>query len=173
LLAAFEELDWRRIDVTAIVGCSGLATIYESQQREYREWLRSQEYDIVSVDCRGGLGRVVPELGRLFNWESQFGYSLAPENCNLDALRDGFDFQIAPGGGVVFELVRADVAWREDSQWVLGLLAIAQEHSRAQLARGRRFFTLLVIPEGSAIEGATVQPITIPVAFRGDRLPDM
>jgi hypothetical protein len=36
---------------------------------------------------------------------------------------------------------------------MLGMLSIAQEQSRWQSALGRRFFTLLVLPEGSPLKG--------------------
>jgi len=37
-LAAFDELDWRRIDVWAIAGSDGLASILEQARPFYRNW---------------------------------------------------------------------------------------------------------------------------------------
>jgi hypothetical protein len=108
---------------------------------------------IDSLDCRPGLVEAVPALGRILGWQQQFGYSLGQSNRNLDALRDRFEFDVPEGGGRVLELVRADLAWREGPGWLLGLLSIAQEHSRRQLALGRRFFAPLVIPEDIPLEG--------------------
>jgi hypothetical protein len=111
------------------------------------------------------LAEAIPELGRTLGWEEQFGYALGPDSRNLDALRDGFAFDIPEGGGRVFEIVRADLAWREDSRWLLGLLSIAQEQSRWQLALGRRFFALLVIPEESPLVGTVIEEISVPGVF--------
>jgi hypothetical protein len=164
-VAAFADLDWRRIDVRAIVSFGGIATIDEPRSAACRAWLQRHEYRIETLDCRPGLDAAIPVLGRLFRWEEQFGYALTGSTRNLDALRDGFEFEIPENGGCVFELLGADRAFEEDSGWLLGLLAIAQEHSRAQLALGRRFFALLVIVENSPLIGAVIDKATVPVPF--------
>jgi len=164
-LAAFDELDWRRIDVWAIAGSAGLATILEQARPFYRNWLECNGYAIDSLDCRQGLRKAVPELGRILRWEEQFGYSLGADSRNLDALRDGFEFEIPVGGGHVLEILGADLAWQEDSRWTLGMLSIAQEQSLRQLSLGRRFFTLLVLPERSPLIGAEIEKIIVPLPF--------
>jgi hypothetical protein len=164
-VAAFVDLEWGRIDVGAIVTEGGLATIDERRHPACRAWLLRQGYEIDTVDCRPGLAVAVPALGRLLGWEEQFGYALRPESRNLDALRDGFEFAIPEGGGRVFEILRADLAWQEDPRWLCGLLSIAQEHSRQQLALGRRFFALLVVPEGSPFIGAVIEEIRVPAPY--------
>ena len=63
---------------------------------------------------------------------------------NLDALRDGFEFDLKPGQGHVLELLNAEVAHREDPRWFAGLLAIAHGYSRWQLALGAPFFAMLL-----------------------------
>jgi hypothetical protein len=164
-VAAFTDLDWTRFDTHAIVSFGGLATVDEARHPACRRWLAAQGYGIDTVDCRPGLSAVVPELGRLFAWEQQFGYVLGPGGVNLDALNDGFWFDIPEGGGRVFELIRPDIACQEDPRWLCGLLSIAASHSRHQLALGRRFFTLLVVPEGSTLIGAVVDQLTVPGPF--------
>jgi hypothetical protein len=164
-VAAFTDLDWRRIDVCAIVIAGGIATIDERRHPACRKWLQRHGYEIDTFDCRPGLAVAVPELGRLLCWQQQFGYSLGPDSRNLDALRDGFEFDIPEGGGRVFEIIRADLAWREDSHWLCGLLSIAQEQSRQQLALGRRFFALLVVPERSPFIGAEIEKVTVPAPY--------
>jgi len=164
-IAAFTELDWRRIDVWAIVACSGLITIEESRHLLCRQWLLKNHYEINSIDCSTGLNQAIPELGRLFRWEQQFGYSLEPHRRNLDALRDGFVFDIPQNGGRVLEIIRPDIAWQEDSRWLLGLLSIAQEYSLKELALGRRFFALLVVPEDSPLIGQTIEINKVPSPF--------
>lgn len=168
---AFADLDWRRIDLTAIVAFGGLATIDERRHQECRDWLLHQGYEIDTFDCRPGLAVAIPQLGRLLAWEQQFGYALGPDSRNLDALRDGFDFAMAEGGRRVFEILRPDVAWRDDPRWLCGLLSIAIEHCRQQLALGRRFFALLVVPEASPLIGTVVEEVRVPGAYwdpRGD-----
>lgn len=148
-MSAFAELDWRRIDVSAIVTSSGLATIEEERHAPCRDWLIREGYQIDTFDCRRGLEVAIPALGRLLQWEAQFGYSLGPTDRNLDALRDGFHFDPPAGGARLLEMLRPDVIWKEDPRWLCGLLAIIQEHTRYQLALGNRFFALLVVPAGS------------------------
>lgn len=101
----------------------------------------------------------------LFRWEGQFGYRLSDGTRNLNALRDGFDFEVPASGGLVLDLWRPDVIWREDSGWLLGLLAIAADYSRYQLACGRRFFTLLVLPEDSPLIGQKFDDIGVPRTY--------
>jgi hypothetical protein len=164
-MAAFGALDWRRIDVAAIVTFSGLATVDEGRHQACRDWLLREGYEVDTFDCRPGLTVAVPELGRRLRWQEQFGYALGPESRNLNALRDGFDFAIPEGGGRVFEVIRPDLAWEEDWRWLCGLLAIAQEHCRQQLALGRRFFALLVVPEQSPLIGAVVEEVRVPHVY--------
>jgi hypothetical protein len=161
-VSAFADLDWSRIDVTGIVTFGGLASIDVRRHQACLEWLIRQRYRIDTFDCRPGLSVAIPELGRLLCWEEQFGYVLGPNCRNLNALRDGFEFEIDEGGGRVFELIRADLAWQEDSPWLCGLLSIIQEECRRQLALGRRFFGLLVVPEGSKFIGAVIEQSMVP-----------
>ena len=161
-MAAFTDLDWRRIDVTAIVTFGGFATIDEPRHVACRRWLHREGYLIDTFDCRRGLSLAVPELGRLLGWERQFGYALGAENRNLDALRDGFEFDVPNEGGRVFEIIRPDLAWQEDPRWLCGLLSIAGEQTRRQLALGRRFMSLLVVPEASPFIGAVLEQTRVP-----------
>jgi len=165
-VAVFTELDWERIDVTAIAAHpGGLATIEERRRLACLEWLRQHDYTIDSLDCRMGLVEAIPALGRLLCWEQKFEYSLEPSDRNLDALRDGFQFDIPENGGRVLEVMRADLGWQEDPDWLLGLLSIAMEYSRKQIALGRRFFVLLVVPKDSPLLGAGIEPSTVPCQF--------
>lgn len=165
-MAAFTDLEWGRLDTWAIVACGGLVTIEQDRHVPCREWLVRNGYGIDTFDCRPGLAAAIPELGRLLRWEEQFGYALGPDNRNLNALGDGFGFDIPDGGGRVFEIVRADLAWQEDQQWLCGLLSIAREQSLCQLALGRRFFALLVIPDKkSPLIGAVIDQVTVPGPF--------
>lgn len=164
-MPAFRELDWRRIDVSAIVTDGGLATIEERRHPACRDWLFRNGYAIETFDCRPGLAVAVPELGRLLNWEQKFGYALGPDSRNLDALRDGFEFAVPEDGGVVFEMIRPDLAWHEDKRWLGGLLAIVQEHCRQQLALGGRFFGLLVVPKDSRLIHTTFDEVRVPTPF--------
>jgi hypothetical protein len=161
-LAAFTEVDWRRIDFSAIVTFGGIITISEQRHQEVREWLLRQSYVISTFDCQPGLAAAIPELGSLLSWEAQFGYKLGPEGRNLDALRDGFKFPIPEGGGHVFEVVRPDLAWAEDQHWLCGLLAIACEYTRLTLVLGRRFFTILIVPAQSPFIGTVVENVAVP-----------
>jgi len=101
----------------------------------------------------------------MLRWEEQFDYSLEADGRNLDALCDGFEFEIPVGGGRVLDVLGADLAWQEDSHWMLGMLSIARDQSRWQLAVRRRFFTLLVLPEGSPLIGIEIEKTRAPFPF--------
>jgi hypothetical protein len=166
-MAAFsgEQMDWSRIDVQAIIEQHGVAVIDLARHPACRDWLRRHGYCVERLDCTVGMSAVMERLNALFRWEEQFGYRLTDGSRNLDALRDGFNFDVPASGGLVFELFQPDLIWREHSRWLLGLLAIASEHSRYQLACGHRFFTLLVLPDGSLLIGQKFDEIAVPCAF--------
>ena len=165
-MSAFEELNWQRLDVHAIVGSASLATVLEGQRSICHEWLARNGYQIDTLDFSEGLSKAIDELGQRLNWEARFGYSLDGErDRNLDALRDGFEFDAPENGGRVFEILGGNLARQEDSRWFLGLLAIAQEHSRRHLALGSRFFALLVLPEKSPLIGAELKKTRVPAFY--------
>lgn len=131
-MAAFtdEQIDWSRIDVQAIVGHHGVAVIDLARHAACLDWLRRRDYRVEQLDCTVGISAVLERLDVILRWEQQFGSRLSDGSRNLDALRDGFDFDVPASGGLVFELFQPDAIYREDSWWLLGLLAIASEHSR-------------------------------------------
>ena len=164
-MAAFTELHWARFDVWAIVAMEGIAVVEPAHHEACLAWLRQHDYSITSIDFELGVGTAVIALGEKLRWEEQFGYRLGPESRNLDALRDGFEFDLTPGQGHVLELLNAEVANREDANWLCGLLAIAHEHSRRQLAIGARFFAMLVLRRGSPLIGMPYETLSVPVTF--------
>jgi hypothetical protein len=153
-MAAFDAIDWGRFDVSAIITCGGVVTVEEAERATRREWLLAEGYAIDTLDCSHGRHRTLTELGRMLRWEEKFGYRIENGLAGLDALHDGFEFDIPDGGRRVFEILRADLAWHENAQWMSGLLDIATEHSRAHLALGRRFFTMLVLRREVALSSA-------------------
>lgn len=161
-MAVFDELDWRRLDVHAIVAGAGVATIALEDHERYRAWLASEGFDFDVIDCSRGYGAAVEAFGRLVNWQEQFGYALTLENHNLNALRDGFAFDVPMRGGRVLEMTRPDIAWADDSLSMSGWLAIASEYSRSQMALGRRFFTALVVPLPTEMVGGVLDLVTVP-----------
>ena len=164
-MAAFDQLDWTRFDVWAAVAMEGVAVVETAHRDACRAWLRQHGYAITSIDLAEGVGPAVVALGERFRSEEQFGYRLTAEKHSLNALRDGFEFNLKPGQGHVLELLNAEVAHREDPQWLAGLLAIAHEHSRWQLALGARFFATLFLDRGSALIGAEYEKLSVPLPF--------
>ena len=162
---AFSELDWTRFDCWAVVTCRGVAVVDPAHIQSYRTWLQRHDYAITSLDFDGGLDPVVSTLGRLLRWEEQFGYILSGDSRNLAALRDGFEFRVRPGHGMVFELLNTDIAHSEDSHWLAGLLSIAAEYSHQQLALGARFFTTLILDTKSKLVGQVYESLAVPVPF--------
>jgi hypothetical protein len=165
-MAAFAELDWTRFDVWAAVALEGVVVVETAHRDACLAWLRQNDYGITSIDFSGGISPAVVALGERFHWEDQFGYKLTAEKRNLDALRDGFEFDLEPGQGHVLELLDAEVAYREDARWLAGLLAIAHEYSRWQLALGARFFVTLFLDRDSPLIGVPYEKLAVPGPFR-------
>lgn len=163
----WERLEWDHIDIMAIVGDGGLGTIDEKRHDACLVWLSRHGYNLDTIDCTQPVNEIVADLQRLFHWEARFGYAPDPANRNLHNMEDAFTFDIPEGGGHVLELLGADMAWQKEPEWILGLLLIAQMYSRCQLALGRRFFALLVIPEDSDMIGEIVQQVRVPSTFYG------
>ncbi len=164
-MPAFAELDWHRFDVWAAVAVEGVAVVRPAHRETCLAWLRQHDYAVTSIDFTQGIGPAVVALGQKLRWQEQFGYTLTPENHNLNALRDGFDFDLKPGEGHVLELFNAEVAHREDPGWLSGLLAIAHEHSLWQLALGARFFAMLFLDQGSPLIGVQYETLSVPAPF--------
>jgi hypothetical protein len=164
-MPAFAELDWTRFDVWAAVTMEGVAVVEAPRREACLTWLRQHDYAVSSLDFAEGIGAAVVALGVMLRWEKQFGYKLKPESRNLNALRDGFEFDLKPGQGHVLEVLNAEVAHREDRHWLFGLLAIAHEHSRWQLALGARFFATLYLDRESPLIGARYETLSVPVPF--------
>jgi len=169
-MAAFAELDWSRFDVWALAALEGVAVVDAAHREGCLAWLQRHEYTVSSIDFAQGVGPAVVALGNLLRWEAQFGYTLTSDSRNLDALRDGFEFDLRPGQGHVLELLHADVAHREDPRWLLGLLAIAHERSRWELALGARFFVTLILDRlplnrHSPLIGVPFETLSVPGPF--------
>jgi hypothetical protein len=162
----FDNLDWQRFDVHTILNGRGVGVIDRNLADVCRSWLRAQGYIVENLDFGTGIGPVVLRLGLRLHWVEEFGYSLASDSRNLDSLRDGFLLSEHWGTQpFVLEVHQADRAWREDPHWLLGLLAIAQEHSLCSLALGRRFFILLVLERGSPLVGQPIDSMVVPSPF--------
>jgi hypothetical protein len=164
-MAAFSKLDWQRFDVWAIVAMGGISVVDLKHQQSCHAWLQRNDYTVNSIDFGKGIGPAVSAFSTLFHWQEQFGYELDSGSRNLDALRDGFHFSIKPGQGHMLELVNAEVAYQEDKQWFCGLLGIAHEYSRRQLALGAKFFIALMLDHDSKLIGMEYHVESIPVAF--------
>jgi len=164
-VAIFENLDYRRLDVMALTETGGLATINPEAQESCIQWLVANRYEVVTVDGSEGLASLAAQLGEALDWKSQFGYSVIDE-VNLDALNDGFEFDVPVEGGLVLQFLGAEKVWSEDQKWCTGMLSIASAYSRAQLALGRRFFTLLVLSPDSQLHGAAVDTVIVPLWFQ-------
>jgi hypothetical protein len=166
--AAFlpSEIEWLRFDVATALIHSGLGAVRSSERQQCSHWLSKKGYAKLTIDCSAGQRDVRRQLGAYFKWEEQFGYKLEEGAGNLDALRDGFDFDLGDLRGFALELVEPETTWSEDPRWFEGLLAIAVEYSRRQLALGHRFLTILYVAETSALVGRAVEQIAVPTPWR-------
>jgi hypothetical protein len=164
-MPAFDRLEWARFDVNAIVSHEGLVVVTPVHRVDCHAWLQRHDYSLTSIDFAKGIDPAEVALCERLRWEAQFGYRPTPGSRNLDALRDGFDFDLKPGQGHVLELLNPEVAHREDQRWLTGLLAIAHEYSRNQLALGARFFTMLILERESPLIGLTYESLRIAGPF--------
>jgi hypothetical protein len=159
-----EEADFRRLDYNAIVEGHGLATVRDDDAAACRTWLVSKGYRIVTVDCGSGWTAVAAQLSDVLRFEDQFGHPY--RGRSLDALRDGFELDASVGAGTVLELVAVDRLWDEDARLCGVLLNIACEHTRVQLAAGRRFFTVLVVPRDAELVGCVAFDVSVPSCWQ-------
>jgi hypothetical protein len=164
--AAFDQLDWTRFDVWAALARDGVVVVDTAHRESCLAWLRREGYGIESIDFRQGIGPATLAIRDLLRWEEKFGIPAKPDSLNLNALRDGFEFDLQPGEGKALELRDADVAYLEDREWLLGLLAIATEYSLQQLALGARFFAVLFLDRGSPLIGAQYESLIVPDTYR-------
>ena len=155
-MAAFieEEIDWRCPDVMALLGgCAGILSVLPVDVDALTTWLVARNYVIHTVDLGLGFVETQRQLDELFRWEEEFGYRLESGTANLDALRDGFQFQTTSGSRIALLVLRPD-ALLDQRRWLLGFLSIAAEHSIYHLALGSRFLTILSLSKNSALVGA-------------------
>jgi len=170
-MAAFTFLDWTSFDFWAVVAGEGITVVALDQREACLESLRQHGYAIESIDFREGIGPAYATMNTLFQWEENFGYELRwHENRSLDALRDGFEFEVRPGGGTALEITGAEDAYREDSDFFTFLLYIAHESSLHHLALGARFFTILFLDPGSSLVGLQYRSLSVGFPTELDRL---
>lgn len=149
-MAVFERLDWQRFDVWALAQTRGLATIEQVSAARCEDWLAQNGYRLEALDFSRGIGDALLQFAELVDWRNQFGYALSRDSRNLDALRDGFEFDGGGHAGVGLVLRSFERAWQEDADWSRGLLEIASEYSLWELAQGRRFFAVIVVTDGAS-----------------------
>jgi hypothetical protein len=159
------EVEWLRFDVTSALTHSGLGVARSSERPQCSHWLSKKGYAKLAIDCSQGKREVQRQLGSHLKWEEQFGYRLEDGPGNLDAIRDGFNFDLGDLRGFALEILEPEATWKEDGPWFEGLLAVAVEHARYQLALGHRFLVVLYVAESSPLVGRVVEPITIPSAW--------
>jgi hypothetical protein len=165
-MASFVDLDWSRFDTFALLVGRGIASVEQENLHRASQWLAEHEYAVESLQFSHGISPVVAELGRRLQWQREFGYELHGSSRNLAALHDGFDFQAPVRGGLVLELLRFEVALKEDESWSKGFLSIVAEHSLRQLALGRRFFAMIPVQhEDSPPVGQQYDELAIPYPF--------
>jgi hypothetical protein len=163
---AFAQLEWNRLDVQAIVGHRGVATILQHDRDRAKNWLTTHGYAVLEFDFADGIAAMVTQFGQALQWQKQFGYELSGEVANLDAIADGFS--ALPGAGaLVMMFDNVDSMYSAHSEWVLGFAAIIADASLAQLAVGARFFSLWSIPSGhSTFVGQVIAQSMVGVPLR-------
>jgi hypothetical protein len=163
----FQQAEWTEFDFWAIVAGRGLTTVVNSDRDRCKAWLSINKYNVNTLKFGDGISPAVQDLGKLLDWERQFGYRLSPASRNLDALRDGLlDGPLVVDGSGVLELEGIEQAWMEDSQWLKGFLSIVQEESLLELSLGKRFFTILLVQSNtSPLIGVELESVIIGSPF--------
>ena len=165
-MATFTELDWRRLDLFALVFGRGMASVEKASWQNAMDWLSVNEYETVLLDFSSGISPVVEQLGHQLKWVENFGYELLATSRNLAALNDGFDFEVPDEGGLCILIENLSEALVEDRSWSDGFLSIISEHSLRHLACGRRFFALLQVMDGESPEvGHVYENLSVPYPF--------
>lgn len=160
-----DDIDYTRLDVRAMLEMRGIATVDALRAAACQRWLAERGYDLTPVDFGRSFQEVLAELGSIFDWESQFGYSLGDGDGNLNALADGFSFGVSQERGRVLVVNDPDTMASQEPSWFNGFLEIASAHSLFHLACGSRFFVLLVLSPFSSLPGRSYGECKIPGAF--------
>lgn len=103
-----DDIDYTRIDVSALLQSRGIAVIEELRQAPCKRWLARHDYDLAFVDFAPPFKVILAQLGAMFDWVDQFGYSFEEGEGNLDALADGFSFPISAQRGHVLIVSNPD-----------------------------------------------------------------
>src|SRR3569833_1075404 len=147
--AAFHRADNLGRPDSMIIGSPhfrGVAAVSHDEYGELKAWLTETGYATVTIDFTDGLAHGIDQINHIFRWEEQFGYLLSIERRNLDAVSDGFRFDMS-GYGILLDILGAEAAWREDRRWFMGLLSIASDASHGYLSVGERLLTVVPVPE--------------------------
>ncbi|QDT63037.1 hypothetical protein [Calycomorphotria hydatis] len=162
--AAFCELDWSRPDVWGILAGRGILTVTEDKASSIREWLTREKFNSYRFDCNESLIRAAHQLCTYLKWNDQFGYILSEDQLvNLNALNDGFEFELSTEQGFYLELVGIEAEWNKYEGWLRGLLTICSNYSINELAQGRKFLTLIQLGRESPLIGEVFDDLAIPV----------
>jgi hypothetical protein len=165
-MVAFTDLDWRRLDVFALVVGRGIASIEIASSTQAHKWLKANGYALTLLDFREGISPVVEKLGRQLKWVEKFGYELTGDSRNLAALRDGFHFEVPNTGGIVLNIRNFDQAIQAEPKWSSAFLSIVAEYSLRHLACGRRFFGLVEVQNSESPEVEHVfEALSVPFPF--------
>jgi hypothetical protein len=157
-----DERVWSHIDY-ATIASHGIACVDPLLAADCRSWLWRHGYRSTALDCSGTLPDLCRQLSEVLDWPGQFGYEF--RGHSLDALRDGFGFDVPDEGGMVLELIHPDVMWETERKFMARLLAIASEHTRVQMAEGKRFFTILIVEPDARIIGDTFDKRRVPLVW--------
>jgi hypothetical protein len=160
-----DDIDYSRLDVTAMLQMRGIAVVDDLRQAPCQRWLAQHGYDLSSVDFGRPFAEILAQLGSLFNWMEQFGYSFDNGEGNLNALADGFSFPFSQQRGRVLVVNSPNALATSHPGWFDAFLEIASDHSLLHLACGSRFFVLLVVPRESNLVGRVYCQSKIPIAY--------
>jgi hypothetical protein len=160
-----EDIDYTRLDVSAILEMRGIAAVDALRERACQRWLVERGYDVTLVDFARPFDVVLAELGSVFDWQGQFGYPMEDGKGNLNALADGFSFPISLERGRVLVVQNPEKLASLHPSWFDGFLEIASNHSLFHLACGSRFFLLLVLARESSLPGRAYASSTIPRSY--------
>lgn len=152
-----EDAEIDRLDYGAFIEGSGVVGVEPGADSTAAEaWLAVHGAVVHRLTYRGDLRAFSEALCDLLRWEEQFGYSPRGRVVSLDALNDGFDFDVPDDGLVALVISGGDAVAATDLRWFMVLLEIAARHSRYHMAGGRRFITVVVASPRSRLHDATL-----------------
>jgi len=153
-----QEINWNRIDFVAIAA-QGMVTLDIARRDACRRWLDELGYQTTTIDCSGDKESLFTQISTWLRFPKLYGHEF---HGSLDGLSDGlFDLEVSDDGGVVVELLRVDMMWELERDFISGFMGLLVEQSVIRMMQGQRLFAICVVPPDSPMIGQRLWETTV------------